>query len=312
MRIINSISSELREKQCQHDTFRRNTRAPEASTPESDAPMRFMPCTPLLCRKPAPRPPKKAEEQTWRRAESLSPPRNAAEVSWRVKDLDSSAPETYGRRSEQSASSERAQRKQLNFVLNSVIDSNVEESAIRIGKVLMEDSELCDHLVEQLVTNALSQVLYGKPYAAMLMSDALSPTEMGCISPSLQQRVTQMCASRVAQIAESKEINKHSCKGLGTFHAHLRRVGLLPESSLTAFLDTATSVLCDESVASATRETCCDLIISAVLLMPLKSGTVVRQFVCDKLQPMWQGSTKIPPRSRIRLLDVKDFYEASL
>lgn len=244
---------------------------------------------------------------SWRVAKSPSDDARSSDDAWR-KPTNSSA---YGG----SGSTGQDPYKQLNFVLNSVVDSNVAASATRITQLLDADDAdgICERMVEQLVTNAFAQSLYGKPYVRMLK--ILMAEEVVTQTCNLWIAVRARCTTDVTRISETQTANKFDTKGMGAFHAHLYLVGALNDSQVIDFLERLSAIVLLASAAQTAREVCCEIIITTLQTLSVEYVSAnkaipksVRSFVARHLEPMWRDDSAVPMRIRIRLLDIKETF----
>jgi hypothetical protein len=205
--------------------------------------------------------------------------------------------------------------KQINLILNSVVETNAPLIAERI-QALLQTAENGDDvfasMATQLVVNALAQSLFSECYVAIvctltsrLPSTALWPLVIG------------KCQHTLTKIVSCEEaVSKHEVKGLGPFLAHMHLAKALDDGALVAIMRTVTVALTKSDVSQSMREICCEILVSTLQRIIQKTATgkrksgypeAVKAFIRTELSSVWDD-TSMPMRIRIRLLDIKDIY----
>jgi adenylate kinase len=198
--------------------------------------------------------------------------------------------------------------KQINLILNSIVETNADSIADRIhhllAKYTAEDlNDVYDKMSTQLIVNAFAQSIYSEAYVSILKSSG----SIFC------QMLLRKCDDSLQKIISGQTTLIHESKGCGTFYAHLFIARLLTESQFATFLLTILDTLKDKHIALLTRDMCCQIFITTLQTIHtcLFKTNELPSFILKILQQdvvtlFSAGQDVIPMRIRIKLLDVKD------
>ena len=198
--------------------------------------------------------------------------------------------------------------KQINLILNSVVETNAISISNRIQQLLLshkEEPNLDDLYVKmstQLIVNAFAQSLYSEAYATII-----SILTTNIKNSDFRKLIIENCKHNLNQVITGKNTSSHELKGCGSFYAHLCRIQFLSDSDYETFLVDMTKTLTNPELAVQVRDICCNILILS--LQTIKNGTTLPLFIIDfikqNIEKLWT-SKELPMRMRIKLLDVKD------
>ena len=201
--------------------------------------------------------------------------------------------------------------KQLNLILNSVTDKNVAAVCAKIkGLTIMGGNlfgEHGEHMVDQLVRNAVMQPLYADVYVQIMV---FLIEQKICTEEEIMPLVRTKCADNLANVVAGK-LNKRVCQGVGGLYAQLCLQSLLEH----AVLDATVRTLCDAIEATrdaAVQEQVCETIMSCVqkTLDSLSTAERLRKWdaVLPKLSALWGQRATVNMRVRVRMFDLRDAF----
>jgi len=199
--------------------------------------------------------------------------------------------------------------KQINLILNSVVETNANSITSRIQQLLLnhKKNDLNDVYVKmstQLIVNAFAQSLYSEAYATIISR----LTKNIGNDFDFRNLILEKCENDLSQIITGQNTRFHELKGCGSFYAHLYLINFLSKSEYETFLVNITKTIQDDDLSIQVRDICCTILISSLQNIKNVTSTLppfILEFIKQNLENIWSDKA-FPMRMRIKLLDVKD------
>lgn len=207
-------------------------------------------------------------------------------------------------------------QKKYNLILNSLIDSNAEEVSGRLSRLFLQQKAIAEtnkaamdekatqfamHVCKQLVDNASIQAIYSHVYVSVLVSllESVASKEYHILRAFLADNVVD-----IVNKTEPASVTKLSAKGMARFAGHLHLQNQLSREKYIALIEKWTEAL------STNEAGVCEWLVHTFLTLANTAASKAqwKDYVKEKMEPLWSDSSTVGMRSRIRLWDIKDAY----
>ena len=203
-------------------------------------------------------------------------------------------------------------QKKSNLILNSLIDSNIDDVAGRLVRLLKQQKELLvvnqdtvakygNHVCSQIVENATIQSMYSSAYVNVVKQCIDSLQEPPHVE--LGQWIRKHVARLVLHV-EPSHVTKLSAKGNAKLTTYLYIENLVSRVEFHEYIQYWLTHLQEN------EQHICELLVHLFLTLSESQThkTEWLSFVKQTIQPLWEDTSAIGIRARIRLWDIRDAY----